>query len=362
MEACDVSLALQLKKQGFNLGFIPRLAKFTTEYETYAKIPLWAIEMLNKKEISRSAFQLYCTILSKCYKNKAFTWISKKKLAEITGMTVRRIYVLLNELVEAGLIAIHTQLIDNVPKSIIFVLSKKNPPLGCKGHIPSDRFILFSGRHAEKLQNKMPENGRSITAKKLHRGTVKRRQSPYCQKMAGKIQEVMDRNLNTKRDETPGMRQDAGRFFSPQVENNSKSKSDLNSNIRIPIYNYILYAPPRGIRKNDIEISKAVEKFMQKYYMWVNKTFNLELTPRPSDYKNIAHLAELTDLDLFFEWIKENKNDYYFLKTNKHASVWTSPLFIGTFFSIYDDQCPVGPRDIPEDWPQDFFTFDEVPN
>lgn len=361
MNPYNAKLALQLQRHGFELGFLPKNVNFTTKYEQYAKIPLWAIELLNKKEISRSAFQLYCTIVSKCYGNRSFTWTSKALLAKLTGISLRRIYILLNELIDAGLIAVHTQIIDGRPKSIIFILNRRNPALGEKGHIPSDRFILYSDDTAKKRQAYAADFKQYNTAEKEQRVTAKKRQGAYCQKKAG---EVLQSDKYQLTEVLQYEVQDGIRNRCPADFSFAKLKKNPPQET-LPIYKFYLNAPIKGI-KPDIDIIKIVSKFINKYYMWVNKKFNLKLTPRPSDYMNISYLAkQKIDLDLFFKWIKLNQNDSFFQSTNKHASVWTSPAFIGMFCATYSHLFPLEDLDdaFLSHWdPKDDYTFDEVPN
>jgi len=295
MRINEALLSEEIQRAGFDIRDIPRQVHLITVYDKFIKIPEWVIDLTSKGIISARAFQLYAAISSYCYYNKSFTWVSKAQLAKKTGLSIRTVYRLLNELVEAGAIYIYTTKINNVDKSIIFLLSKRN--------IEGPQYVE-SKRHF--FSNKKDTDTTDTTI--MSEMTV-----GYCQNRPALTVRGVRRNTNNGKQRE-------------QRTNNSENNT-RGARSRIATRKNIKSTNIRAV-SDKTRLQKSID-FARKYYKAINRKFGTKLRSRASDIANIYSFFdayEVTPQELW-EFIKRHLNDEYFLKTNKHLSVWTGPKY-----------------------------------
>jgi len=300
----EVLSSEQLQRIGIDVREIPKQIEFMTTYEQFIKIPTWVIDLVSKGIISSSAFQLYAVIASFCYYNKSFTWASKAQLAKKTRLSVRTVYRLLNELVEAGVIYIHTTKINNIDKSVIFLLSKRN--------IQGPRYIK-SKRHFFS-NNKSTDTDDTTIMSPVSVG--------YCQGCHESTVTGVRRNTTNMKQRQPN---------TTNTENNTRgSCSRIGTRV---------FSKSSNIRSmGDKELLYKSLDFSKKYYRAINRKFGTRLRSRESDIANIFSLFMETGLEpgQLWEFIKKHLNDEHFLKTNKHLSVWTGPKYTQLLYDEFN--------------------------
>lgn len=303
----DKILLNQIKKAGFDITQLPKNLKLHFHKKKFAGVPDWVIELSNKKTITRTALCIYANISLLCYNNKSFTWLSKSELARKSGVKESTVYKAINDLIDAGAIAVFTQKIGNSrEKSLMIILPERNIR-NSKGYIKSIR----GGRHKTSDKNNM------MTA------------TPGCN----------DGYTRSHTAATPDYIVTATPDHIGSIRTTESEEGKYKKGIRVPNFsptekNFGHFVNAKG--QSTLEMANQL---IENYYTWANNSFRLDLEPRSGDYKNAFELVDRKGAtpEIFLKFIQENIDNKFFLKSDKHFSVWTSDISISKYSEEYRD-------------------------
>lgn len=289
-------LLKQISDAGFDINKLPDNLQLHYKQSNFIGVPDWIMELFNQKVITGTALGVYINIANKCYGDKTFMWFSKQKLAKETKLNIRTIYNILNELIDAGTIAIFTQRIKNSKeKSLIFKLRERNV---------KDTSVYIKSVRGKGGKKKTMKPGSFSQCPQDHSLT-----DPYF--------------IDYNDPDFIGIK--------PRTES---SQGNQTKGLTDQIFS------KKKFREKEININSEVYKLLKEYYQWVNGQYSINITPRQKDYENAYDLIDRVGITytLFLQFIKETANtDSFFLKSNKNFSVWCSSVALSKYIDIYGD-------------------------
>lgn len=303
----DKILLNQIRKAGFDVSMLPRNMPLYFKHKQFVRVPSWVIQLRAEKVITDAALCLYIHIASRCYNNKSFMWASKSTLIKESGYGKSGVFKLLNDLIEAGIIAIFTQRMgegDHRERSLICLMEERN--------MPGDNYVPSHRGNSHYMQ----KGKKKVKKAYAHRDEqdVFTEEESVCSPGNNLICSPDHTRSTGRTEEQEGEEE---RLYRPNFSDKKNYRKKLTD--------------------KEQNISNKTNMFVIQYYQWLYTKHDIKREPRLADYNNAYDMIDRIGLDCskFLKYIHEQApDDKYFKKSNKHLSVWLNSKTVAEFAMV----------------------------